>query len=25
MSNNALECSPRWVAGCELLGLWCGN
>jgi hypothetical protein len=24
MSNNALGCSSRWVANCELRGVWCG-
>jgi len=24
MSNNALGCSSRWVADCELRGVWCG-
>ena len=24
MSNNALGCSSRWVADCELWGVWCG-
>jgi hypothetical protein len=24
MSNNSLGCSSRWVADCELRGVWCG-
>jgi len=24
MSNNVLGCSSRWVANCELRGVWCG-